>query len=269
MAQELLEANRALAEAKRDLAQAKLDSAEAKLCQKRAEDKVSIVIIAESTLGQLTSFPFFLFVSFVFLCLWQLAKEIEIQLEEEDSSDSSSEDESTMEKEEAARPRGHEEEEDLVGNTDGSNDDDNGQSVVSRHGSKWRCIVCSLELNQVEGHIREMRKTPPFLNGMPDALGTVQRARKVAETLRKGNRKAAAQCLKCKVFAHSVLLDPTFCNKIHEYFPGKTCMEIVHSDTGKDIWKINDGKVTTNYGHTCVKECRECHRLSYQATTNT
>ena len=180
--------------------------------------------------------------------------------EEEDSSSSRSKEGSTVDKEEAAQPEGHGDEE----------DHDNGESVTSSlHGSKWRCVVCSLELNQIEGHIREMRKAPLFQDGTAHAVETVQKARKVAETLRTGNRKAVARCLKCKVFAHSFLLDPTCHKKIHKYFPGKTCMEIVHSDTGKEIWKIKEGKATTNYGHTLVKEFRMSHRLFYETTTKT
>ena len=62
-------------------------------------------------------------------------------------------------------------------------------------------------------------------------------------------------CKQCLVHAHNdVPTDDTYF--IHAIFPGKSCMNILHSEEGKEIWKVRARKVSVNYKHNIVKEIR-------------
>ena len=55
-------------------------------------------------------------------------------------------------------------------------------------------------------------------------------------------------CKQCLVHAHNdVPTDDTYF--IHAIFPGKSCMDILHSEEGKEIWKVRARKVSVNYKH--------------------
>ena len=71
----------------------------------------------------------------------------------------------------------------------------------------------------------------------------------------KGVRQNKVYCRQCKVHAHNHIPDPNS-QFIHAYFEGMTCMEILHSPTGKEIWKFGASKATVNYSHYIVDYIR-------------
>jgi hypothetical protein len=72
----------------------------------------------------------------------------------------------------------------------------------------------------------------------------------------KGVRSNTSWCEQCKVPAHNMLLGDDN-NYIHALFPGKSCMEILHSTTGREVWRIRRSKVSVNYKHPTVKAIRK------------
>jgi hypothetical protein len=99
-----------------------------------------------------------------------------------------------------------------------------------------RCVVCRLEWAQVR-----------CLKNKIKARGREEVARQISV----GNRRKCALCKNCGVVAHNHIVqkDPQF---IHKYFPGKTCMEIFHSELGKTIWTLKNKKVGVKSGSDVV-----------------
>jgi Transposase IS4 len=126
--------------------------------------------------------------------------------------------------------------------------------IVEAEGDK-RCLVCGLEQTQ---YLREAKK-----------LRLNDRSTKVQlQQANKGVRRKVAMCQQCGVCAHNFIMmhDRKF---IHALFPNNmTCMDIFHSATGKEIWKIGEGrrKVVVNYQHEIVKQVRQsvADALQYQ-----
>jgi hypothetical protein len=122
-------------------------------------------------------------------------------------------------------------------------------------GRKPRCIVCNLEVSQYLYVLKTAKKES--LNTVDDQLLNENR-RMLVKRAYDGLRWYVAMCQQCGVFAHTVHL---VANKkfIHNFFPGRTCMQILHSTTGREIWKIRireKKKVSVNYKHPIIAEVR-------------
>jgi hypothetical protein len=73
-------------------------------------------------------------------------------------------------------------------------------------------------------------------------------------------KRKVAMCRDCGVTVHTAGLVETS-KFLHQMFPGMSCMDIIHSPTGKEIWNVKVGgskKVTVNYKHPIVQELRRC-----------
>jgi hypothetical protein len=123
----------------------------------------------------------------------------------------------------------------------------NGHTIVMST-KTIRCIVCSLELSQLE----QLAKKNQGQRGMV-----------LAEQLARayhGVRKQVSYCTECGVGAHNCLLPRENKKNIHYIFPGQTCMDIVHSPMGKEICSINNSgghwKVTVHRKHPIVEEVK-------------
>ena len=124
--------------------------------------------------------------------------------------------------------------------------------------SKPRCVVCLLELSQYLNVNRKINKLRDTSNDN-DVEDKARRARIVQQGY-EGVKRKVAMCRECGVHVHSACLAEN--NKfLHNIFPGKSCMEILHSRTGKEIWNVpvhGSKKVSVNYKHTVVQEIRRC-----------
>jgi hypothetical protein len=112
-------------------------------------------------------------------------------------------------------------------------------------GSQNRCVVCNLEIRQYNRVIKKH----------PEILTDVFRKKIVNEAL-LGVRKQISKCIECGAHAHNAVLvhHKKF---IHDMFPAMTCMEILHSKVGKEIWQPNPngtGRLCIHYGHDIVEE---------------
>jgi hypothetical protein len=105
-----------------------------------------------------------------------------------------------------------------------------------------RCVVCQLEESLVATSIEKYRKAS---NNSVTAVEAAQVKRQLLQTIAKGNRRYLSTCECCPtddsgggLTAHSFVLHEQEKNLIHTLFePGMTCMEILHSDVGKELWK--------------------------------
>jgi hypothetical protein len=125
--------------------------------------------------------------------------------------------------------------------------------------SGQRCAVCQLEVNQV------VLATARCSGQTKRAVGSIY----------SGLRKnlARCQCREACVTAHSVLFAEGKGRIIHSLFPGKTCMEIAHSRTGRAIWKPKlcagrrgeetKVRVAVNYKHPVIVELRRLVENSF------
>jgi hypothetical protein len=98
-----------------------------------------------------------------------------------------------------------------------------------------RCVVCQLEVSMVRTAIRKVEKK----HNIEVAKEQKQRILNAAS---EGDRKQVSNCTCCPggrdgvgVSAHSL---PCKRKRIHKLFPdGMSCMEIVHSEVGHELWK--------------------------------
>jgi hypothetical protein len=131
----------------------------------------------------------------------------------------------------------------------GSSDDEPEEAAVShtivKSNGIHRCLVCNLELCQ---YTRIFQKNLEL--GLED--GRQQRFKAAS----KGVRSQVAKCEECCAHAHSMI--PTDNKKfIHDMFPGLTCMDILHSEVGKEIWSVREGgRVAVRYGHPVAEDVR-------------
>jgi hypothetical protein len=117
---------------------------------------------------------------------------------------------------------------------------------ILQSNGKHRCLVCHLELCQYK-KVRQQRAADI------DEVG----AKHIITNAASGLRRQVLRCPQCSAHAHTAL--PAN-NKqfIHNMFPGLTCMEIIHSKGGKEIWNAhaNEGRMAVRYTHSVVEEVR-------------
>jgi hypothetical protein len=109
-----------------------------------------------------------------------------------------------------------------------------------------RCQVCCLENTQLLSLARKHVGQRNY-----------KRVQEVVNESFKGLRQHVAYCDECCVYAHNTI--PKNSRNIHTLFPGKSCMEILHSRMGKEIWNIQQTKRKRNsvkYNHPLIKELR-------------
>lgn len=120
-----------------------------------------------------------------------------------------------------------------------------GTNVVESNGQR-RCIVCSLEARLYKNLSKGMRRISREV--------TTEINTKVAEAHRRV-RGNVSTCETCGINAHcSKFLRSR--RRIHTMFQEGTCMEIAHSTTGREIWKVNYGgryTCTINMKHEMVR----------------
>ena len=112
-------------------------------------------------------------------------------------------------------------------------------------GADTRCVVCALETSQYLHQAKKLK--------VEDRESTKCLIKKSYI----GMKKQVATCRQCNVGAHTFVVENQ--KFIHGHFLGRTCMEILHSPTGKEIWKISSGrkrKVWVNHKHPIVGEIR-------------
>lgn len=120
--------------------------------------------------------------------------------------------------------------------------------VVETNGER-RCLVCRFE----HSHLDSKRKE---LTGRQKEIAE-QKFREAGTGLRKN----VALCRTCGIVAHNFIMEKN-AKIIHEWFPGRTCMEIFHSEVGKKIWTVRgSGKkkcsVHVNTTHELVESIRK------------
>ena len=90
---------------------------------------------------------------------------------------------------------------------------------------------------------------------------------KVAEA-RRGERKHVSLCNHCGLHAH--VSKPAKGNRmIHNLSEGMTCMQILHSKPGKEIWKVlPTGKITVKYKHPVVHNLAKMVKDNLEESNN-
>ena len=120
--------------------------------------------------------------------------------------------------------------------------DSTGQTHDAHEVSDKRCKVCSLEIAAYKSQMKKL-KVPV----------TADMKEKVSEA-RRGERRHVSICSHCGIHAH--MSKPAKGERmIHKLFNGMTCMQVLHSKIGKEIWKVlPNGKVSVKYKHTAVSD---------------
>ena len=83
------------------------------------------------------------------------------------------------------------------------------------------------------------------------------------------SKQKVSTCKQCNVNAHNfvVVKDRKF---IHSHFDDMTCMEIIHSQTGKELWRMGTAhgrkKLMVNYKHNIAKEVHKAVQSVLPAT---
>jgi Transposase IS4 len=114
--------------------------------------------------------------------------------------------------------------------------------VIEQAVGDRRCRVCMLEGSIVKRKVARLRI--PITDEIKQKL----------HNAKHGNRAQLSHCKHCGLYAHnSILINNT--KHIHDFFPNMTCMEILHSKKGMEIWNINrGGKVTVNYKNKTLRD---------------
>jgi len=109
---------------------------------------------------------------------------------------------------------------------------DGKDTKVSKPNTK--CLVCSIEVSYINACLSRL------------ASEKAKEVKSKLDSFGRGVRKSVACCQVCEVNAHDRVLEEVDKKKIHGYFaPNQSCMEILHSETGKEIWNVQrdkDGK---------------------------
>lgn len=110
-------------------------------------------------------------------------------------------------------------------------------------GHRKRCIVCSTE---TAIYVWQEKKRKQKVNTEHNKVY-------------KGGRRRVSRCRQCQFNAHNFIQENDQ-KLIHGWFPGKTCMQIVHSEAGREIWNLPSGtrkRITCNHKHPIIKEIRK------------
>jgi len=106
-----------------------------------------------------------------------------------------------------------------------------------------RCVVCQVEEPLIKACIREYKQANPMLVSECEVP-------KLVASMTKGNRKRLTACECCLqkqggLSAHNFVFCEHDKKSIHSLFPADmSCMEILHSDVGKELWKRKTGNLS-------------------------
>lgn len=112
-------------------------------------------------------------------------------------------------------------------------DDDDDGKEFTMSGNGHRCLVCSLEVAQYRRYVESTKKKE-------EAHGTATLSSMESKALaaRSGMRRFVGCCTRCKRHAHCAIPSLLDRKLIHQFFPPNlSCMDILHSPTGQEIWK--------------------------------
>jgi hypothetical protein len=119
-----------------------------------------------------------------------------------------------------------------------------------------RCLVCSIESSQ---YLKMWMKQKSLVTEEARRTDMHAKVKKVCSGLRRG----VSCCCECEVNAHTNVFDKDTKKKIHRYFPpNMSCMDILHSQLGKEIWSIqrdhSGGCIArVRRGHAVIRELHE------------
>ena len=132
-----------------------------------------------------------------------------------------------------------------------------------------RCVVCQVEEPVIKACIKEYTEANP--NQVAES-----EVPKLVAALTKGNRGRLSACSCCYqhqggLSAHNFVMLPHERKTIHTLFPADmTCMEILHSDVGRELWKRKPGNLSgrrmrVSTGHAYMNELKESMKLKVAA----
>jgi hypothetical protein len=112
--------------------------------------------------------------------------------------------------------------------------DDGKLTAVARPDQK--CIVCSIELSQYRSLYAKMEQMSPATFKQKESIN-----KEKVKNVQRGVRERVSTCRVCNVNAHNHQLEERKKKIIHSLFPPNlTCMEILHSPLGRQVWNITD-----------------------------
>jgi hypothetical protein len=109
-----------------------------------------------------------------------------------------------------------------------------------------RCVVCALETTHYEKQLKKCRDSASQLFHQK-VRGSYQ-----------GTRRNVLRCKQCNIHAHNFIMEKDV-KFIHGLFDKMTCMEIVHSSIGKEIWNVetkSKNRYSVNTKHPLVRELK-------------
>ena len=116
--------------------------------------------------------------------------------------------------------------------------------VVEQVRADVRCRVCQLEAASFRTEMKKLK------------IPITQEIKQKVEDSKKGNRKHVSLCRHCGMHAHNAVMvegPEKFLRKFFE--DGMTCMDILHSRVGKEIWvKQPSGRYSVKYKHQVVQD---------------
>ncbi len=116
-----------------------------------------------------------------------------------------------------------------------------------------RCLVCSIESS---AYLKMWMKQKSLVTEEATRTAMDTKVRKT----RTGLRRGVSCCCECEVNAHTNVFDNDTKKKIHRYFPpNMSCMDILHSQLGKEIWSIQ-----RDHAGRCIARVRRGHAVVRQ-----
>jgi hypothetical protein len=126
-----------------------------------------------------------------------------------------------------------------------------------------RCMVCQLSTSQMRGALLRWKKNSPLSGPEKERHNAVtKQAENMLRASYSGIREHVCRCNcmpDCVGILHQHVLKKEKEKMIHNFFPGMNCMEIYHSNVGKQIWKSERSgskKVRVSWKHPVVEAMR-------------
>ena len=117
---------------------------------------------------------------------------------------------------------------------------------VEPTGKSKRCVVCALETTHYQKRLKKYRTSASQL------------CQKVRDSYH-GTRRNVLRCRQCNVHAHNFIMEKDK-KIVHGLFEKMSCMEILHSSIGKEIWnveRIRKTRYSVNTKHPLVKDIKK------------
>ena len=132
----------------------------------------------------------------------------------------------------------------------------NGSNIIESEDER-RCVVCGLEARQFERFGERMARLRP---------NDCDKIKQKVEEAGKEVRRKVATCQTCGISAHNFKLNNNE-RLIHAMFQERTCMEIAHCETGRQIWnrKTNEREGRRRTGVRSKHKVMQDLRLAVEA----